>query len=235
MSRVVDGSSHPSSGDIAVRRRTAITPVSTVSALAAELRLSILGGEFRAGDQLREIQLAERYRVARHSVRAALHLLSQQGLLTHRPNRGVFVPEMTQDEIADIFRLRSAIEVEAITQLASEGVVAPDVESAFSRLAEAPSTEWGVVIGLDLDFHRSLVQATGSRRLSDAFSDLLGELQLCLVDLERAQLPSQWLTESHALILDSVRAADPTLAAATVRSHLVSSRRQLEEIHGWHS
>jgi DNA-binding GntR family transcriptional regulator len=207
--------------------------VSTVAAITVGLRSRILDGEFRGGDQLREVHLAEELGVARHSVRSALHLLSQQGLLVHQPNRGVFVREMTSEEVEDIFLFRSAIEVESVTRLASTGTVTTEVEDAFTRLADASNAPSGTILELDLEFHYSLVRATGSRRLVSAFADLMAELRLCLVDLELENVPSQQLTESHALILHTVRAATPALAAETVRAHLASSRNQLRAIHGW--
>jgi GntR family transcriptional regulator len=55
--------------------------------VAAGLRMSITNGEFKPGDTLpTEIELSDRYRVSRDTVRRALGKLTQQGLLT--PGRG---------------------------------------------------------------------------------------------------------------------------------------------------
>jgi GntR family transcriptional regulator len=71
-------------------RCTEVGPVSEQALwedVAAGLRTSISGGEYKPGDTLpTEAELADRYRVSRDTVRRALGKLTQQGLLT--PGRG---------------------------------------------------------------------------------------------------------------------------------------------------
>ena len=71
--------------------RLALQRVSTVDAIAAALRTRILDGELAAGERLRELELADAYGVARHSLRAALRALAAEGLVAIEPNRGASV------------------------------------------------------------------------------------------------------------------------------------------------
>lgn len=217
-----DGDSH--------RRPASLTPVSTVAALVAALRQRILDGEFAPGAALREVELASEYGVARHSVRAAMQSLAHTGLLRHIPNRGMFVQEMTPADIADLFRLRAAIEVEAVTELAEAGRVTPEMEAALARLvALPPDARWSTVIETDLEFHRSMVHSIGSPRLDSVYVGLQQEVQLCLTRLRGRWQPSEMLTQSHRVILDMIRSRDP-LAAAELRAHMESSGRQLQDL-----
>ena len=75
-------------------RTAALARVSTVDALAAALRTRILDGELAPGERLRELELAEAYGVARHSLRAALRALAAEGLVTIEPNRGARVARL---------------------------------------------------------------------------------------------------------------------------------------------
>lgn len=62
--------------------------------IAEALRSAIESGELRAGDKLpSERTLAEQYGAARNTAREAVRLLSEQGLVTARHGRGVFVRE----------------------------------------------------------------------------------------------------------------------------------------------
>ncbi|MFF3059396.1 GntR family transcriptional regulator [Streptomyces sp. NPDC057909] len=62
--------------------------------IAEALRSAIESGELRAGDKLpSERALAEQYGAARNTAREAVRLLSEQGLVTARHGRGVFVRE----------------------------------------------------------------------------------------------------------------------------------------------
>ena len=60
----------------------------------AALRTRILDGELAAGERLRELELADAYGVARHSLRAALRALAAEGLVTIEPNRGARVASL---------------------------------------------------------------------------------------------------------------------------------------------
>ncbi|MFC9751983.1 GntR family transcriptional regulator [Streptomyces sp. NPDC056921] len=62
--------------------------------IAEALRSAIESGELRAGDKLpSERALAEQYGAARNTAREAVRLLAEQGLVTARHGRGVFVRE----------------------------------------------------------------------------------------------------------------------------------------------
>src|SRR5215216_6759457 len=60
--------------------------------IAAELRHAISRGELPPGSQLpTEQELGDRYKVSRNTVRLALGLLSNEGIITSTPGRGTFV------------------------------------------------------------------------------------------------------------------------------------------------
>lgn len=67
-------------------------------AIADELRAEIGAGHYRPGDRLpTEAQLAARFGVNRHTVRAALAALAQDGVLHSRRGAGVFVTAQPVD------------------------------------------------------------------------------------------------------------------------------------------
>ena len=60
--------------------------------IAAELRHAISRGELPPGGQLpTEQELGDRYKVSRNTVRLALGLLTNEGIITSTPGRGTFV------------------------------------------------------------------------------------------------------------------------------------------------
>jgi GntR family transcriptional regulator len=60
--------------------------------IAADLRQQVANGELAPGDKLpSERELAERYSVVRNTVRAAVRLLAEDGLVVSEHGRGVFV------------------------------------------------------------------------------------------------------------------------------------------------
>ena len=94
--------------------RRELRPVSVIDAVASSVRERVVAGEFTPGTQLRELELAAEYGVARPTVRAALQQLVLTGLLRREANRSAFLPELSPDEIPDLFSMRTLIETEAV-------------------------------------------------------------------------------------------------------------------------
>lgn len=82
-----------------------------------KLRASIRDGLIAGGQPLQEVQLAEQLGVSRTPVREALRRLSSEGLLAS-DGRSFIVPELTLDDVNDIYEIRSLVEPAAIRHVA---------------------------------------------------------------------------------------------------------------------
>lgn len=58
---------------------------------AEQIRAAIIHGEFKPGERLIEKQLTDQLNISRHPLREALRLLSREGLVEIRVNRGAIV------------------------------------------------------------------------------------------------------------------------------------------------
>jgi GntR family transcriptional regulator of vanillate catabolism len=83
------------------------------------MRELILRGEFKPGERLREIPLAERLGVSRTPVRLVLDRLAHDGLLEARATVGFVVRKFTVQDILDTIELRGVLEGTA-ARLAAE-------------------------------------------------------------------------------------------------------------------
>ena len=101
-------------------------------------------------------RFSERLGVARHTFRAATQILIGEGLLRRVPNRGVQLAVLDADDISDIFKLRAALELEAVRLVdrrragPSTRRSAPSTRSTASR----DDATWRSVVDADMDFHR---------------------------------------------------------------------------------
>jgi DNA-binding GntR family transcriptional regulator len=187
--------------------------------LADELRRRILDGEPPVGAPLRELDLAERYEVSRHTLRAALRLLAAEGLVEIEPNRGARVARLDRDRLVGLFELRTALEVEA-ARLALErhdGDLPPSVERAVDRLVEvcARGSGWRAVSRAHEGVHRAIVTAGGSERITAAYDALATELLLFLLQLEPAW-PLERMAQHHVELVHALR----DQGAESLRPHL---------------
>ena len=89
-------------------------PPTAQEAVLVALRHSIVTGELRPGEQVRQEALATRYGVSRVPLREALKILEGEGLVAYRPRRGYFVTELSLADLLEVYRIRELLETEAV-------------------------------------------------------------------------------------------------------------------------
>lgn len=195
--------------------------VSTIDALVTSLRQRILSGDFEAGSKLNEVPLAESYAVGRYSLRGALRVLTDEGLLRYEQNRGVFVPSISREDVADLYHLRAALEVEAARIAIGNQASLARAELAVETLEGMTGAEpWAQATAADLDFHREVVKAASSPRILRSFTAMSHELQLVLARSQTHYRDSQRIGREHREILEALQTGKVTVAEKAIRYHL---------------
>lgn len=77
--------------------------------VAEHLGARIIEGVHAPGSRLREIELAEAFNVSRATIREALRLLEQRGLVRIQPQRGAHVTQLSAKELDDLFEVRASL------------------------------------------------------------------------------------------------------------------------------
>lgn len=153
-------SSPPTARPAAPRRLTAYQ-------LAVQtLRSDILQGRLKAGDRLRQNDLAEQLEMSTTPVREALRTLVSDGLVFFDAHRGAVVRGLTLSDAQEIYRLRKVLEpmmVEAVM----EGITADEMAHAEALHAQMLGTQdiahW---TELNLAFHAALWVSQQNSRLA---------------------------------------------------------------------
>lgn len=198
----------------------------TAVVIADQLRESIIEGGFRPGDQINEAQVASRLGVSRGPVREALHRLVQEGLLLSRPNRGVFVQELTMRDFEEVYEAREVIEcaaAEIITKLSDEQreATAQHLTPIIDRMQVALEADDWVRLGrIDLEFHTALVHDAGNRRLARAYETLATEALICLTHFPGAYPKRDRVLPGHREIIEQLRDGDMEELHRTLHRHL---------------
>jgi DNA-binding GntR family transcriptional regulator len=188
-----------------------ITRVTLSAQVAERLREDILAGALDANTQLNEKELAEAFGVSRGPLREAMQRLIQEGLLRSEPHRGVFVTELSEDDVADVYFVRSAVESAAVRRIVeSEDRVA--VAADLHRIAQQIDTavragNWTDGGELDFAFHRTLVDAAGSKRLSRTYATVQAETRLCLHRLMGGYRQADDLAVEHTRLAELIERA----------------------------
>jgi DNA-binding GntR family transcriptional regulator len=224
---------HVAASRATMRPMRQLETVSIVEALEEELARRILDGDFTPGEHLREIELSEQYQVGRHTLRAAFDGLVRRGLLQRARNRGVFVREFTAQDLAEIYELRAALEVQAFRTLAARKTVPAGAREAMKRYRTLSSrSPRRHVVEADLAFHRAIVVATGNARLTRVYQNLQAEIELCLAQLAQSYATVRDLATQHADLLEAIESGRPATAEAAIREHLANATAWLVEHAG---
>jgi len=97
-----------------VRHSLKLAPKESLAAQATQrIRNAIADGEFALGEMIPEESLAKAMGVSRTPVREALNELQRMGLVTIKPQRGSYVFEPTESDIAEICDYRRMLETQA--------------------------------------------------------------------------------------------------------------------------
>jgi DNA-binding GntR family transcriptional regulator len=196
---------------------------STPSIIARKLRNAIGHGELAPGTQLAEAELARELGVSRGPLREAMQRLTQEGLLLSIRNRGLFVVELTESDVRDLYVARTAVERAAAAQLARgpRDAAAQELLAIVERMARAAEEDDVSSIGrADIEFHEVLVQLSGSARLIRMHQTLLTETRMCVIALEGTYPESDARVPEHREIAQAIGLGDEALVDRLVVAHM---------------
>jgi DNA-binding GntR family transcriptional regulator len=192
----------------------------TSDLIADALRQAIQQGQLRAGQVIRQEELAAQFQVSRIPVREALQQLEAEGLVSIPPNRRAVVTALTADEVREVYDLRALIEGDLLRR--SVPLLTPHHLQRATMLCAALDREVDVARqgGLNHEFHRVLIEPAGRSR------------QLAIVEnlrnlVERFQYMQQSLLthtadfqRDHWAILETCQHGDAEGAHRALQAHL---------------
>ena len=196
---------------------------STPSIIASKLREAIRHGELAPGQQLGEAELARQLGVSRGPLREGMQRLTQEGLLVSIRNRGLFVVDVTADDVRDIYVARGAIERTAAAQILTHDPVdaGRQLLEIIDTMDAALARDDVVAIGeSDLEFHSLLVRLSRSPRLVRMHDTLLTETRLCINALGGAYPNVDIRAGEHREIAEAIGAGDAAMVDRLIVDHM---------------
>jgi DNA-binding GntR family transcriptional regulator len=203
---------------------SAVLPDSIYSAL----RSAIISQAIAPGESVTESAVALRFGVARPTAKTAIERLVADGLLRREKHATARVPRLSRADILDLFDSRAVVESAAVAALASGGDLPAEALAAHRDLLATASLDGSDFATHDIDFHRALVAGQPSPRLARMHALLMGEIELCIGQVQAAHLlTATEVGAQHQGILDAVTAGDSERAARLTREHIAGSRDRL--------
>ncbi len=171
---------------------SAIHKLSLADEVAAQLRQQIVAGKFRVGEQLpTEPDLMKYFSVGRSSVREAIRILANSGLLKVQQGVGTFVQEyagiteplqqrLKRAEEKDLDEVRNVLEMQIVKKAAARHTE-KDIRQIKlmldKRNAVALSGTLEECVQTDIDFHMSIARAAGNPILADLYQTFALQLK----------------------------------------------------------
>ena len=200
----------------------------------------ILAGVFAPGQALRESDLVDKLKVSRVPVREALRELESSGLVVSRKHSGVYVRELSDGEVHDLYQFRALLDSHAGRCVAAlpkarRDELAQALENLTAIMDQAILGEnTQSYYRANLQFHWLFIDAAGNREIAKSYRELIQKLHLARLkglsnEAHRAQSNAE-----HKSMVQALRAAaspaDADHLAGLLASHVLNAYERLSRM-----
>ncbi|WP_316745517.1 GntR family transcriptional regulator [Streptomyces sp. MK7] len=203
----------------------------TASRVADALRAQIVSGELKPGTRLSEEQVRKVHGVSRSTLREAYQRLIRERLLVHELSRGVFVRQLSREDVADLYQVRRIVEcaaIRSIRTLTPSGLRRLSATISDGRAA-AEESRWDAVAAASIRFHEALVALAGSDRLDTMMSGVLAEFRLAYAHMSDTRVYHAAYLDRNREIAEALRSGNIEEAATLLETYLTDSEAALLE------
>lgn len=216
----------PESPPAAERRPLRLAPVQprTMVEQAAEAVVAAAArGTFLPGDRLVEAEIARDLGISRVPVREALRLLESQGIVFSTPYKGMRLMRVTNEGVAELMRVRLALEALAVQEIVAAGGGEARIAAARRAAAVHETQLWGgdlaAIVNADMLFHGEICRASGNGVLHGLWLGLARQLSV-VWGLGQGGRKGEEVAAEHRRLLEVLAHGDAETARAALAAHL---------------
>lgn len=182
------------------------------------IKEKLINCEYSPGTLLNEAQLAVELGFSRTPVREALSSIEQEGFVRILPKKGVYVTEVTLNDVMQIFQAR--LEIEPVT-ICMAGPALPRGELLALRekfMGEEPDVRVG--FRLDTAMHLFLIEHCGNRFIIDMMRKVFDENTRVIISSKQNEIKIHDARREHLELIDLLLEQDYARAAQAMRAHV---------------
>ncbi|MFL9988044.1 GntR family transcriptional regulator [Paraburkholderia sediminicola] len=199
-----------------------------------QLKNDIFSFRLFPGDRFSENGIAQHYGVSRTPMRDGLFRLQREGYLEVGFRRGWKVSPINFDQLDQLYDLRIVLEVAAVERVGAGGDVAHAAVEALKAIwcvePELRESDPVKMFGMDENFHRKLVAATGNAEMLRVHNEVTERIRIVRrLDFLKPHRTSATYDE-HSTMLNLIERNRVTEAIILLRAHITQSKLEVRKI-----
>lgn len=186
------------------------------------LREKLINCEYKPGTMLNETQLSEDLGFSRTPIRQALNRIEQEGFIRILPKKGIYVTDVSLDDVRQIFQARLEIEPVALRMA---GPVLPEEELLIFRrkfLGEDPYVR--ADFRVDTAMHLFIIEHCGNRFIIDMMRKVFDINTRIIISTGQNETKIHDACKEHLEVLDLLLKRDFEKAQQAMYRHIESCK-----------
>jgi DNA-binding GntR family transcriptional regulator len=192
------------------------------------IREAIREGVIAPGERLIEVELSDELGMSRTPIRAALARLEVENLIKKVPGQGLIVPEISLQDLLELFDIRELLEGLAARRAAERmgDLEMEALRDAIARMRRAHQTgEIQDLFTISEQFHQMIRAGSKLARLEKMINLLLDSHRGALELFELAPERIEDAIQEHQALCESICSGDADGAEAIAREHTRNAAR----------
>lgn len=194
------------------------------------IKEKILYCEYQPGQLLNLRELTEQIGFKSFTpVREALVSLRDEDLVKIVPRQGMFVAELSLDEVTNNYQIREIVEP-AILEITCPNITKETIKcyrDIFEGIeTKEDSMDYSEYLQIDMNFHMELIKPLDNNNLNLILKNIYEQNTRYRMACFRKRLTKVMISE-HILILDAIEEGDPYKASIVLKNHIINSRNAL--------
>ncbi len=198
----------------------------------AILNDKIIRQELKPGQRIYVNKLIEEFKVSQTPIREALYKLEGMGLVEIKSKMGIYVTQLSKQDIIEILDIRIALESLALDKILS--ISSDLIQKLKENLQEFEETirSRDFVLNNEVDekFHQLMVRASENRKLARIYGNLhshMGIERLFYENKDRALKELGITLKEHTAIVEAFSKKDKEKIKRKIRDHLENVKKRI--------
>ncbi len=194
-------------------------------------RQILLGENFKKGEHLREVELAEKLNISRSTLREALKELEKQGLVHSVPRKGTFVSDFDHHDFVEIYEIRYLLETNIYQVLIEEKCLSAQdlamLRKMIDEMVELTTSSKNLQGKLtefndrDIRFHSFLWERSGKKWFLTMLKNIFYQLRLAMFQDLVLENNMERSAKMHYELIDALEEGNLGKSRECLKKHIL--------------